>query len=478
MKPSDIELIFSRRHPEYRAHESRWRLCRDAYSGGAAYIDRALVRHVSELELEFEERRRRAYYFNYPRAIARRITQYLLASDPVRRGADPELVADWSLTGLRVNEVMRQLSTVLNVYGRGWLLVEAPNFRGRPSLAEARRKRLRPYVRALAPLAVTDWAVAPDGRLLWAIVAEEEFCNRDPFSPPEIRRCRRLYERDRWRLFAETAEGVREIASGRNPAGAVPLVAVTEPDGFGLEANHWFEDVERISRAILNNESEAQMNVVKQMFGLLVISDSFARGARKQAQMNRGENGEGTFAATLARSAAVIESVEEKGISRFISPSGVETATIRSENIRLKEELYEVVGLSIQRYASDSRTAAAKEWDFHHTARFLASRAELLEQSEVAAWQLIHAFDPAIAVPEITYCRNFAVRDLASSIAALLDLASLTEGEEFRRAVRRAALEMLHELQPLPGADREKIFAEIAASPASEPATQPKDSRP
>jgi len=463
VKQTEIDLIFSRRHPEYRTHETRWRLCRDAYSGGAAYIDRALVRHVSELELEFEERRRRAYYFNYPRAIARRITQYILAADPVRRGVDGELAADWSRTGLRVNEVMRQLSTVLNVYGRGWLLVEAPNFRGRPSLAEARKKRLRPYVRTLAPLSVTDWSIGPDGRLLWAIVAEEEFRNSDPFAPPEFRRLRRLYERDRWRLFADTDDGVREVASGTNPAGAVPLVPVTEPDGFGLEADHWFEDVERISRAILNNESEAQMNVVKQMFGLLVISDTFARGARKQAQANRGENGGSTFAATLARSAAVIESVEEKGISRFISPSGVETATIRSENLRLKEELYEVVGLSVQRHASDTRTAAAKEWDFHNTARFLASRAELLEQSESAAWQLIHAFDPSVAVPEVTYPRNFAVRDLASSIAALLQLSTLTEGEEFRRAVRRSALEMLHELQPMPGADREKIFAEIAA---------------
>ena len=88
------------------------------------------------------------------------------------------------------------------------------------------------------------------------------------------------------------------------------------------------------------------------------------------------------------------------------------------------------------------------------------------------AWQLVHAFDPSIAVPEVTYCRSFAVRDLAASIAALLDLSTLSEGTEFRRAVRRAALEMLHELQPLPGADRERIFSEIDAAAGPETATE------
>ena len=49
----------------------------------------------------------------------------------------------------------------------------------------------------------------------------------------------------------------------------------------------------------------------------------------------------------MARSAAVIESVEEKGLSRFISPSGIASETIRQENLHLKQELYDVVGLAV-----------------------------------------------------------------------------------------------------------------------------------
>ena len=119
-------FLFSRRHPDYLKNESCYRHCAEAYRGGQSFMEKALIRHVSEIDLEFAERKRRAYYFNYPRTIARRITQYALAVPPRRQGADPALLEDWSRSGMRTNEVMRQLSTMLTVYGRVWVQVDAP----------------------------------------------------------------------------------------------------------------------------------------------------------------------------------------------------------------------------------------------------------------------------------------------------------------------------------------------------------------
>ena len=458
-------FLFTGRHPEFIANERVWRRSRDAYSGGESYIDAALVRHVSEIPVEFEERRRRAYYFNYPRAIAQRITQYALAVDPVRRNADPELVEDWDRSGLRTNEVMRQLSTLLSVYGRAWLLVDSPGFDGEISLERVRRERLRPFVRALSPFSVVNWSQGHDGRLEWAVVSEEELVSRDPVHPAERRRRRRLYERTKWTLYEEDGRGISEIASGVNPAGAVPLVPVTEPDGFGLDANHWFEDVVRISEAILNNESEAQMNVVKQMFGMLVVSDSFARGALRSA--GRDTPGEG-FSAVVARSAAVIESVEEKGISRYISPSGVETRMIRDENTALKNELYDVVGLAIQGRSREAQTAESKSWDFQNTSQFLAARADLLEQAELRAWELMQRFDPGITVPEVVYNRKFALRDLEKSIRGLLQLSTVDAGESYRRAVNRTAVELMDAISALPPREKAEMISEINRSEKQE----------
>ena len=148
------QIIFNRRHPEYRANLAGWERARAAYSGGEEYIDSALIRHISEIDVEFSERRRRAYYFNYPRAIAQRITQYVFSSEPLRCNAVPELVEDFDRTGRRTSEVMRQLSTMLNVYGRAWLWVESPCFSGKKSLIEAKQEQLRPFCRAVSPFDV------------------------------------------------------------------------------------------------------------------------------------------------------------------------------------------------------------------------------------------------------------------------------------------------------------------------------------
>jgi len=230
-----------------------------------------------------------------------------------------------------------------------------------------------------------------------------------------------------------------------------------------MAAGHWFEDVVRISEAILNNESEAQMNVVKQMFGLLVVSDSFARGVQRSAAPDR--NGRG-LSATVARSAAVIESVEEKGLSRFISPSGIASETIREENRHLKQELYDVVGLAVQSPSREAQTAESKAWDFQNVGQFLAARADLLEQAELAAWRMIAGYDPSLPVPEVVYNRKFAVRDLENSVSGLLKLATVSDGSCYRKAVRRAALELLDAVSGIPESEKQAIQREIDGAAA------------
>jgi hypothetical protein len=187
----DFEYLFRREHPVYSQNKTLWKRSSQAYSGGAAYIEQALIKHVSEIDLEFLERRKRAYYFNYPRKIARLITHYVLSNDPQRHGADSQLIEDFSRNGLRTNEVMRQFSTLLNVYGSAWMLVEMPRFEGDIDPERKQRERLRPYAVAVPPLAVVDWAYGSDGRLQWALIEENSCDSQNPFDVPVRRRCRR-----------------------------------------------------------------------------------------------------------------------------------------------------------------------------------------------------------------------------------------------------------------------------------------------
>ena len=454
---SDPAFLFRRRHPDYLKYEAVWRHCADACRGGSDYLEKTLIRHVSEIDIEFSERKRRAYYFNYPRNIASRITQQVMAVSPVRSGADPALVEDWSRTGLRTNEVIRQLSNMLTVYGTAWIQVDAPSFQKPVSRKQAAAANLRPYVRLLSPLEVTDWSYGSDGKLEWALIREERYDSPDPFCEGSFWENIKLLEKGRWQSFGRRNGMIAENGSGVLPGEEIPLFKVTDNEGVREESFHWFEDMVRISEAIFNNESESQMNMVKQMFGLLVVSESFARGALPDLQRENAG-----FASTVARSAAVIETVEEKGISRYISPSGVPGTLLRQENEALKRELFELAGLTVSSLSRERQSAESKAWDFRNANCFLAGRADLLEQSEQRAWEMMKCFDPSVPVPQVVYNKEFEVRELGESIAALLQLSTLEAGAGFRKNINKTAVEMLSNIFPLPEKEKITLLEEVS----------------
>lgn len=455
----DYSYIFRRQHPEYRRSRAIWERSRAAYSGGANYIQQALIQHVSEVDPEYQERLKRAYYFNYPRKIARIITQYILSVDPVRCNADLLLLEDFSGNAMRVNEIMRQFSTLLNVYGSAWMLVEMPAFAGTVDAERQLQEHLHPYAVALSPLDVVDWSQAADGTLQWVLIEENHFNNSNVFAEPQTARRRRLWTRNNWQLFEESAGEVKLIASGKHDLGCVPAIHAREADGFGMNCGHWFEDVVRISDAILNNESEAQMNIIKQMFGLLVISENFARGNRPARRDS--SSGDCKFSHTLARSAAIWESSEESGISRYIAPNGAETATIRAENKHLKSELFDVVGLTVIRETREMQSAESKAWDHRQICQFLLNRVDLLEQTELAAWKLMNKYDPAVTVPQVAYNRDFAIIDLKESIAGLLELNNIEAGSSYRREIARSAVNLLNNCRKIDQQTMQHIYDEI-----------------
>ena len=301
--------------------------------------------------------------------------------------------------------------------------------------------------------------MGPDRRLVWAKI--EELHTYD-WDPDVVRRTRpprpALDPRPQWRLYDPLTGAITE---GVNPTGVIPLVELIEPDGYGIEANHWFEDVVRISDAILNNESEAQMNVVKQMFGMLVVSEAFARGASK-APTRKNDPQSDTFSAVVARSAALIESVEEKGISRYISPSGVETSTIRAE-MRHSNRSFSTwsdwrsrAGAKRRRPPNPRRGTSRTSPSFSPTAPTCSNRRSL------RAWAIMNLWDSAVQVPEVTYNRKFAVRDLERNIAGLLQLSNIPDaGIEFRKAALGVAVELLDAIGSIPDDRKQALLDEI-----------------
>ena len=470
-------LLFTRKNAFLSEHETQWRRCLAAYGGGLGYIRQALIQHLSEIAPEYSERLRRAAYRNYPRRIATQITQFVMSKRPERQGVDAAIAEDWTRTGLRADEVMRQFSTLLNICGCAWLAVDMPSFEGPRTKADELRERLRPYCVALSPLRVPDWCYAPDGKLLWAIVSEERIDNSDPWSQPHKIDIRRLWTRNDCTIVSrDTTTGQTTVTQVPHNLGVVPLVRYEEIDGFGIGENHWFEDIVRLSDAILNAGSESQMNIIKQMFGMLVIPDDMmdAASRRRDEDADSG-NGKANEPLTyvLARSAALYESPESKGTCRYISPSGVETQAIRNEINEMRYELFDMVGLALSKGGTRLvESAEAKAWDFQSIEVFMANRADALEQCEFRAWELMRAWMPSIPVPTISYNRNFAIIDLKESVATLLNLSGFNQSsDQYQREIGKTALAMLNRLRQLPQDAAEQIAQDIDnSSPATEAA--------
>ena len=458
-----FDFLFRRTHSDYRRNRAVWEKSRAAYAGGADYIQSALIRHISEIDIEYAERIRRAYYFNYPRRIAQLITQYIFGTEPQRLHANPALLEDFSRTGARTGDVMRQFSTILNIYGKAALVVEMPFFEGEMDYERCQKEHIRPYVTALSPLETVDYAYGEDGRLNWLLIEEDAVLKPDPFEPEYKVRRRKLFTRNEFMIFERPSVNsrVRCIFRQQHSLGAVPAIIAGDVDGTEINGGHYFEDIVRISDAILNNESEAQMNMIKQMFGLLVISDSFARSADSIPVYGDGTSRK--FSHIIARSAALWESPEEKGTSRYISPNGADTRCIREENIALKRELFDLAGLAAQNENRQLQSAESKSWDHHHVGQFLAARAELLEQCESAAWEFMRLYDPSLEKVQVSYNRDFSIVNLESSIRSLLELDKISDSEAYHKEIARTALFMLEKIKKIDHYSKENILTELEA---------------
>ena len=202
------------------------------------------------------------------------------------------------------------------------------------------------------------------------------------------------------------------------------------------------------------------MNMIKQMFGLLVISDSFAR-CTNSPNTPEFDSSQNKFSHVIARSAAIWETPDEKGTSRYISPNGADTRCIREENLALKKELFDLVGMAAQNESRLLQSADSKAWDHHHVGQFLAAKAELLEQCESDVWDIMRLYDRSLEKVRVAYNRDFSVSNLESSIRALLDLDKFCDSPTYHQEIAATALFLLEKLKKVDHITKENILKEF-----------------
>ena len=467
------DILFSRRSKFYSANINTWRRTLAAYAGGRPYIRKALIPHVAENKLEFGERLQRAIYLNIPRKITNMVCEFLFSSEPDRESANKDIVSDFSRTGLSANYLMQQAEIVNFMFGLCWILIDYPVVKSKVDLESKQKQKIRPFARVLLPHVVKDWAFDSDGGLKWVLIEEKIELKDNPFEEAKDATQYRLWTKTDWSLYQKSDKGTQLLATGKHNLGIVPVVRWIEPAGYGLCSQHWFEDVVGISDAILNELSEAQMNTIKQMFGILVVSQAFAEaggfvdrtprpGETEEQAKARAAEEEQNYRFTLSRATSIWETAEENGLTRYISPIGTETKTIIEFVQFLQSALNDVLRMALTSSSKAAQTAESKSWDSHNAQQFFAARAGMLEEIETKIWEIMHLWDKDVAVPKISYNREFSITDIQTAVTCLMDLSSFDVDEEFTREVYDKALVLLDRLDRIPQERYKKIKDKIA----------------
>lgn len=477
------DILFSRRSKFYSANIRTWIRTLSAYAGGRQYIRKALIPHVAENSLEFGERLKRAIYLNIPRKITNMVCEFLFSSEPDREGANKDIVSDFSRTGLSANYVMQQAEIVNFMFGLCWILIDYPRTGGKIDLEAKQKQKIRPFARVLLPHVVKDWAYDSDGGLKWVLIEEKVELKDNPLEEAKDATHLRLWTKTDWSLYQKSDDGVKCLDTGKHNLGIVPVIRWIEPAGYGLCGNHWFEDVVGISDAILNELSEAQMNTIKQMFGILVVSQAFAQsggfvdrtprpGETEEQAEARAAKEEQNYRFTLSRAASIWETADEKGLTRYISPTGTETQTIIDFVQFLQTALNDVLRMALTSSSKAAQTAESKSWDSHNAQQFFAARAGMLEEIETKIWEIMNKWDKEVPVPSVSYNREFSITDIQTAVTCLMDISSFDVDEEFTREVYDKALVLLDRLDRIPQ-DRYKTIKDKIAKKVIEMSPKP-----
>jgi len=422
----------------YEGYESfcwQWGFYLDSYEGGEDYLQADyLFRHVKEDEASFDDRRTRAYYYNFCRTVVDTFVAHLFRKSPgiFRETQQSQewarFLADVDRRGTDMTAFMQeQVAPAVQIFGHVHVIMDKPAADvAVASRADEEAKGIRPYLVVVHPENLVDFCEDVSGRLLWARVREPAPVSSDPFAEAADDAAQFVYRtwtQTGWMLHDEQD---RLIASGEHSLGRVPMVTVYNVTSrkYPRQGVSALADIGPINRSIFNWCSLNDEFLYRQCFNILVIPDSPMAGKRRRL----GTGNALTFPPDAAKAPHYIYPPVEPGEYLL---RNVESAI---------EQIYRLAILQAWggRESRLERSGVAKAYDFHMTNQNLAKKARNLEAAEEelarlwGAWQGVKAFAPRVEYPS-----DFSMRELSEDLRTDFNLLKLNISKTFNKAVKK-----------------------------------------
>lgn len=396
-------LNVKRRHPQYSEWRDSAALLWTSYVGGKAYHESEepvmLDKYPAEKGYEYSARRQRAYLLNFLSATVDAYVAAVFRRDPVREpgedGGELSLgfqafIEDATGNGTDLNEFSRDVATFALAAERAFVGVDiAPSG--------------QPYAHLIHPANVIDFSEALDGTLNWAIVAEQEEDDSDPFKDRESEQRYRLWLPTTWTLFDKSGNQVDE---GSNGAGRIPILSVP-----GVNVRLPVYDIALINKRIYNHCSQLDEIFYHVTFPMFYFSGG--EGIEDEA---------GSVASTAGDTSPIdmgparaMEVPSHKDLNAiapgFLAPPDGPARVLMDERQMLVDSIRSLAGL--ERKDPDAlspQSGVAKAYDFRETNERFVSFAQVVEEFESELFSLILDYGIAGEI-NVAYNKDFQVRD-------------------------------------------------------------------
>lgn len=381
-------------HPLYDQYAPEWLFYVDAYEGGNAITtEKYLFRHTRENELDFDFRVKRAHYQNICGPLVDFFTNFIY-TEPIRRtGGSQEqwfqdFIKDVDKRGASVTAYMKDVSDKVQIYGIVYNFVDSAL---PPEGVEIETKQqeadygVRPYWVAVPPTEITDWIIdevsgaytyikrvqmvrtLPDG-------AQGVFEKYTEFYPSTIRVS--YIDASDYNQYKVLTHLTKEIP---NQLGIVPVVVSLFKRGqkhpeMGLS---FLRDPAPNNREIMNLTSLLQEFLYRQCFNILAVET--VNGIPLQDQ-NEGDIG----------TSNQMEYPKGGKPPVYITPPADPAQFIQSERDRIVTAMYRQAAQDTlnELFNGEKSSGFSQAQSFSRTVPFIATRADVLESTEMALFKL------------------------------------------------------------------------------------------
>lgn len=377
-------------------------------TGASLASDTYLVRYPRESDLKFARRNEMAWHDSPLGEVVSRYVGYLGTKSPQREFPHELYEAmsnDVDSKGSSIGVFWSAFATQARARGSMLLLVDMPPTMA-PNLREQIAQRVAPFWQAIAPEAVSDYAIGSDGK--FDFVEFPGVYERSTEKGKEAIECTWYFDRVGWSATAKGSKG-EVLDADTHGLGECPVLIFTE----GGEFPHFgqFAPIADLMKRKFNMDSEFDELLRSQTFSLLTM----------QVPDNATEANKLEVAKTAGQTIGTNNLLIHTGTApQYVAPPNG-PATVYLDALKRIEARINEIGLDVRGTASQE-SGVSLQWRFAALNASLALFSERLEDLERRAWSLSAKWLGLSVAPTVSWPRDYSIADIAVELTVLQDM--------------------------------------------------------